>query len=182
MTAYDELSDDARNLMGDFSELDIAEIAADAQRTVNSLGRQLARAEAERDAAYRERAHLVAWLAALHPSVITQAPDIDEPGWQIVYLTTPTGQMTWHIAPADAALFHQVGRVGPDDPRAQWDGHTTAEKYHRIRRHTQTLTPAAPECGWRLGLCTGCPKCDPGPESTAPTVLTGPATTKEPTP
>jgi hypothetical protein len=49
MTAYDELSDDARNLMGDFSELGIAEIAADAQRTVNSLGRQLARAEQERN-------------------------------------------------------------------------------------------------------------------------------------
>ncbi|WP_129293149.1 hypothetical protein [Streptomyces lydicus] len=94
-------------------------------------------AEAERDHAYAERAALLAWLAALHPaaSVMAPAADIDEPGWQLLYLHSVGGQMSWHIAPRDAALFEHVEHVQPDDPRAQWDGHTTAAKYQRIQEH-----------------------------------------------
>lgn len=40
---------------------------------------------------------------------------------------------TSHLTPADAELFDHVEHVAPDDPRAQWDGHTTPEKYERIR-------------------------------------------------
>ena len=94
---------------------------------------QLGEAEAARDGAYRERAQLVAWLAALHPAVLAPAPDVDEPGWQILYLTAGGRQLSWHIAPADADLFGHVELVGADDPRAQWDGHTTEEKYERIQ-------------------------------------------------
>jgi hypothetical protein len=89
--------------------------------------------EEQRDGAYRERACLLAWLATQHPAVIAPAPDVDEPGWQILYLAPAGQQMTWHIAPADSALFEHVEHVPADDPRAQWDGHTTAEKYERIR-------------------------------------------------
>ncbi|MCP9205531.1 hypothetical protein [Streptomyces cucumeris] len=104
------------------------------------------RAEAERDAAYRERAHLLAWLAALHPAnaVITPAPDVDEPGWQLLYLLVGGWQMSWHIAPRDAELFAHVERVTADDPRAQWDGHSTTEKYDRIQQHVQRLTTDRP--------------------------------------
>lgn len=94
---------------------------------------QLATTEAERDGAYRERAQLVAWLAALHPAVLAPAPDVDEDGWQILYLTAGGQQLSWHIAPADADLFGHVQQVPSDDPRAQWDGHSTAEKYKRIQ-------------------------------------------------
>lgn len=102
---------------------------------------------AERDGAYRERAQLTAWLAALHRAVLAPAPDIDEPGWQILYLTVADQQLSWHIHPRDAELFRHVEQVAADDPRAQWDGHTTAEKYQRI----QALTAAdqrqdAPRC------------------------------------
>lgn len=90
-------------------------------------------AEEQRDGAYRERACLLAWLATLCPAVIAPAPDVDEPGWEILYLTPAEQQMTWHIAPADVELFEHVGRAPADDPRVQWDGHTTAEKYERIR-------------------------------------------------
>ena len=90
-------------------------------------------ASAERDGAYRERAHLVAWLAALYPSVITLAPDVDEPGWKLVFIDSPTGQLSWHISPRDDELFEHVERVTCDDPRARWDGHTTEQKYARIR-------------------------------------------------
>lgn len=80
----------------------------------------------ERDKAYRERADLVAFLASVYPSQIADAPDA--PGWAIVYVDTPTGQMSWHVASDDQDLFdHAVA-----DHRATWDGHTTMEKYQRL--------------------------------------------------
>jgi hypothetical protein len=99
---------------------------------------------AERDQAYRERAHLVALLAAMTDgAVIAPAPDVDEPGWQIAYLTLGGWQCSWHIAPADAGLFAHVEHVATDHPRAQWDGHTTDVKYRRIRTHTTVIAVRA---------------------------------------
>lgn len=150
VTRYDELSDDARNLMVGFDELDIAEIAADAQRSATRLRNQITKAETERDGAYRERAQLLAWLAALHPAVRTLAPDVTEPGWQILYLNPTTGgQMSWHIAPQDIELFEHVEYVpaGSGDQRALWDGHTTEQKYDRIATVTAELAQrCGPEC------------------------------------
>lgn len=104
-------------------------------------------AAAERDAAYRERAELLAWLAALHPAdaVITEAHDVDEPGWLLLYLYAGGRQLSWHIAPRDAELFRGVPRVPASDARAAWDGHSTSEKYARIRQHTRTLHTHIPE-------------------------------------
>ncbi|MFB7672907.1 hypothetical protein ACFC26_16015 [Kitasatospora purpeofusca] len=93
-------------------------------------------AEAARDGAYRERAHLTAWLAVIHPAVITDAPDINEPGWQLLYLAAGGRQLSWHIAPRDADLYAHVEHVDPTDPRAHWDGHTTDQKYETIRSLT----------------------------------------------
>ncbi|MGV9427131.1 hypothetical protein ACWDO7_22945 [Streptomyces sp. NPDC003656] len=100
---------------------------------------------AERDGAYKERAHLLAWLAALHPAsaVITPASDIgDEPGWHLLYLVAGGWQLSWHIHPRDRHLFGHVTAVYPSDPRAQWDGHVTDQKYARIRQHTRLLAVA----------------------------------------
>jgi len=92
-------------------------------------------AELERDGAYRERAHLVALLAAMTPgAVIAPALDVDEPGWQIAYLTIGGRQCSWHISPRDVEFFAHVEHVQADDLRAQWDGHTTDEKYEHIQR------------------------------------------------
>lgn len=103
--------------------------------------------EAERDGAYRERAHLVAWLANLHDAVIAPAPDVDEPGWQIVYVYAAGDQLSWHIHPRDAELFQWIEHVAADDPRAQWDQHTTEEKYERVRVHIGLLsTQCGPAC------------------------------------
>lgn len=88
------------------------------------------------DGAYRERAHLVAALAAHYPSAICDALDVDDPGWKIVCITLFTGQCSWHIAPADLDLFDHVEAVAQDDPRALWDQHTTEEKYRRMRANT----------------------------------------------
>ena len=106
------------------------------------------RFEGERDGAYRERAHLVALLAAMTPgAVITYATDIDEPGWQIVYLNLGGRQASWHISPRDADLFQHLERVEDDDPRGHWDGHTTEEKYLGIAAWTAELMErCGPEC------------------------------------
>lgn len=82
-------------------------------------------------AVYRERAHFVALLACRYPSVIAYN-DPDEPDWPIIYIRSPTGQMSWHISPADLDLFRHVRRVHSEDPAARWDGHTTDDKYQRL--------------------------------------------------
>ena len=88
------------------------------------------------DSIYRERAHLVAFLASIHNSVI--GPSSDAPGWFIVYIDTWDGQLSWHISPDDMDLFENVDMaLGPFDPRMEWDGHTTEEKYKRLRKLTE---------------------------------------------
>ncbi|MFD4788277.1 hypothetical protein ACFWN1_14700 [Streptomyces sp. NPDC058459] len=115
---------------------------ADRERAVEALADRIR----ERDGAYRERAQLLAWLTALHPTttVITQSPDVDEDGWQLLYLTAGGWQMSWHIHPRDADLFQHVTVVDVTDPRAQWDGHGTVEKYERIEEHVRLLALDGP--------------------------------------
>jgi len=79
------------------------------------------------DAAYRERAHLVAHLAALYSSVLVHGADPAEPDWPVLFISLPTGQASWHISPDDLDLFAHVPK-GID----HWDGHTTDEKYQRL--------------------------------------------------
>jgi hypothetical protein len=86
-----------------------------------------------RDGVYRERTHLVAHLARLYPSVLSYN-DPNEPDWPVLYIDSPTGQLSWHINPDDRDLVGSVPVVHSDDPRAQWDRHTTDEKYRRLRR------------------------------------------------
>ena len=105
-------------------------------------------ARAERDGAYRERAQLLAWLAAVYldNTVITPAADVTEPGWQLLYIHIGDRQLSWHIAPRDTDLFAHVQHVPADHPRAQWDGHTTDQKYEYIRwlADRERVRPEAP--------------------------------------
>lgn len=84
------------------------------------------------DDIYRERAHLVAHLAALYPSCIGFS-DPNEPEWAVVTISLPTGQVTWHVAPNDMDLFGHVRK----DLAAAWDGHSTEEKYERLDKATR---------------------------------------------
>ncbi|MFJ3834474.1 hypothetical protein ACIPY6_03035 [Streptomyces sp. NPDC090054] len=108
-----------------------AKFAELAEQKRNIERQALDRAEAERDRAYRERAHLVAHLASLYPATIGLT-DPNAPEWPVVTINAPTGQLTWHIAAADLGLFEHVERSL--DP--MWDGHTTDEKYERLRQLT----------------------------------------------
>ena len=83
---------------------------------------------------YRDRAHLIAVLAMHYPAV-KSFNDPEEPDWMVVYIETPCGQLSWHIAPGDVSLFHHVGMVAPGE--VQWDGHSTPEKFERMRELTR---------------------------------------------
>jgi hypothetical protein len=85
-------------------------------------------------AVYRERARLIAHLAAVYPSVLVHGADAAEPEWPVLFVTLPTGQASWHISPGDLDLFAHV-RVGD----GVWDGHSTEEKYRRLDRHSRAL-------------------------------------------
>jgi hypothetical protein len=82
---------------------------------------------------YRERARLVAFLAACYPAEIVPADD--EPGWWLVFASTPTGQMSWHIADDDLELFAHL----PAATGVAWDGHSTEVKYERLAGLTAWL-------------------------------------------
>lgn len=77
---------------------------------------------------YRERARLIAYLATRWPAVIWQ----DSSEWPIIYLTSPAGQLSWHLSADDLDLFEHVARLPPDATNP-WDGHNTAEKYRRLQ-------------------------------------------------
>lgn len=81
---------------------------------------------------YRERAALVAFLAKLYPSVFAYN-DPDEPEWAVIYVDTPEGQLTWHVAKEDMDLFPTTINLDPEFA-PMWDGHSTATKYARLRR------------------------------------------------
>jgi hypothetical protein len=94
---------------------------------------------------YRERAHLVAYLSTQYPSVIAYN-DPKEPDWPVVYVTTPAGQMSWHIAESDLDLFEHVPRDGLGvNAGPEWDGHSTIEKYRRLNLLTQDIADRLPE-------------------------------------
>lgn len=83
---------------------------------------------------YRERAHLVAYLATQYSAIIAYN-DSAEPDWPVIYIDTKFGQLSWHLAPDDLQLFPHVliaGRHIPSHLAPEWDGHSTAEKYDRL--------------------------------------------------
>jgi hypothetical protein len=82
---------------------------------------------------YRERARLVAFLAAHYPAEIAYS-DPAEPDWPVIIIVTPAGQLSWYLAQADLDLFphvlqHEPGCAGT---ALEWDRHTTKEKYLRL--------------------------------------------------
>lgn len=85
---------------------------------MKQLGRVLALIS-KHDTDYPTRYRLV--YEALALAVAAGLPagvriDPAEPGWPVVYIELPTGQVSWHM---------------PEHEQA-WDGHTTEEKYARI--------------------------------------------------
>ncbi|MEU9245834.1 hypothetical protein [Streptomyces sp. NPDC048385] len=133
-------------------------LARQREAELKKLGEQKHAVEQERDGAYRERNTLVALLAGYTDgAVVAPAPDVDEPGWRIVYLQLDGRQASWHFGPRDADLTKPLEHVAVDDPRAQWDGHTTEAKYAHITALTAELLqrcgPACAEQHTETGRC-----------------------------
>ncbi len=97
------------------------------------LQEDLAAMRAQKDAAYTERNRLVALLAALFPSSLERHPEEDtawDPEWRwICFIDLPSGQASWHLHDAELPLFAHV----PRNQGRVWDGHTTDEKYRRVK-------------------------------------------------
>ena len=86
-----------------------------------------------KDAAYRERDALVALLSKLFPATLGHHgddPDWDDDWRNIVYIDFPTGQGSWHIHDRELPMFAHLSRG-----TAEWDGHTTEEKYARLAEY-----------------------------------------------
>lgn len=149
---------------------------------------QLATAQQELKNVYRERAHLLAFLATITPSVIGET-DPHTPGWPVLTIAGgEQGQMSWHIAPDDVELFAHV----PQGEMA-WDGHSTDEKYRRLQAMTafmaelrdaglfstmaDLLASLAADEQTKTGPDTGQPEPEPVQEP-----LTGPESAAEPAP
>ncbi len=107
-----------------------------------------------RNQAYRERNLLVQALTKIFPSYMA-FHDVEDKTWEkdwryIVYILIPveetvygdeinarngnrtkviTKQVSWHIHDSEVQLFKHLTLM-PND----WDGHTTEEKYDRLKR------------------------------------------------
>lgn len=100
--------------------------------------------------AYRERNQLVAALSRIFPAHLARHPDEDtawDDDWRwIVCVHINTGmekrfetvqsQATWHIHDSEINLFPHLDEA-PND----WDGHSTEEKYNRLRHIVLKETP-----------------------------------------
>lgn len=92
-----------------------------------------------RDAVQEDRAHLLAWLAALHPSVLLEDPTGEQP--PVLSITFDGRNTLWVIASHEACLFDHVTRV---DSKALgthefWQDYRHADKLAAVRRHIRSL-------------------------------------------
>lgn len=87
----------------------------------------------EKDEAYSERNKLVALISKLFPSCLGRH-EVSDLSWDkewmnIVYVHLSTGQCSWHIHDSELSLFSHLNF----DATIKWDGHSTEEKYDRIK-------------------------------------------------
>jgi len=92
--------------------------------------------EEQKNNAYNERNRLVALLSKIFPSALGQHDpedkELDQDWLNIVFITLPTGQCSWHIHDSELYLFSHLKL----DKNIKWDGHSTDEKYKRIENYT----------------------------------------------
>ena len=96
---------------------------------------------------YRERAYLLGGYVAMFGGVFSY-DDPATPGWPVLYIETPEGQISDHIHPNDVEVFGDLNI--PTVEGYPWDGHTAEEKYRRIARlnlRIPKMTYARPEYG-----------------------------------
>ncbi|MFI8093516.1 hypothetical protein ACIF9R_35280 [Streptomyces sp. NPDC086080] len=134
------------------------------QQHADSYERQLGRAQ-------RERAHLLAWLAALHPAgaVLTPLTGSGHEGAHRLCLEAGGWHLTWRLPPGDLALFTHVPSH-PEHVTAHLapDGDDAADQAARIRRHTWLLAFESALTSGRAGAVGGEPHRGVRPVSEPP--------------
>ncbi len=100
---------------------------------LNIDSHELLNANKAKEEAYYERNRLVAFISKLFPACLGMH-DISDTLWDaewrnIVYIELPTGQVSWHLHDNDMIYFEHL----KFDESVVWDGHTTEEKYRRMR-------------------------------------------------
>ncbi|MFJ1871204.1 hypothetical protein [Streptomyces chartreusis] len=100
------------------------------RRHADSYERELTRTR-------HERAHLLAWLAALHPSSAVLTPDAGSgpDGPHLLCVDAGGRQLSWRLSPADLPLFAHVPYAQPVIP----DSSAPPDQTAHIRRHTRLL-------------------------------------------
>ncbi|MGW2915771.1 hypothetical protein ACWC9X_35740 [Streptomyces asoensis] len=104
------------------------------QRHADSFERELTRVSFE-------RAHLLAWLAALHPSsaVVAPAAGAGPDGTHLLRLVAGGRQLSWRLPPRDIPLFAHVPYTERATGHLTRDGPAAAEQAAHIRSHTRLL-------------------------------------------
>ncbi|MFF3939822.1 hypothetical protein [Streptomyces phaeofaciens] len=88
-----------------------------------------------------ERAHLLAWLAALHPAsaVVSPAVGPGTDGTHLLRFVAGDRQLTWRLPPADLPLFTHVPYAELPAALPGGDAHRLLDQAAHIRRHTRLL-------------------------------------------
>lgn len=104
---------------------------------------EVRRIKKQKEGAYWERNRLVALLSALFPARLQRHPTNEEweDDWRwVVFVDLPEGQASWHIHDSELMMFSHLTKVRPEDA-ILWDGHTTEEKYERVRKSIYRVSP-----------------------------------------
>lgn len=131
---------------------------------VPAIKARVAELEAQKNGAYAERNQVVALLARVAPwtgwgAGIGRHPESDatwERDWMtIVFIDLPTGQASWHFHDSEYSLL-----AGLPTYLKPWDGHSTEEKYRRVKEClTEPCLLADHECGECGRIQQPCSKC-----------------------
>jgi hypothetical protein len=90
-------------------------------------------------AVYRDRAHLLGVLALTMPARLTTDPAGEPGSTTVLFLRTPAGQVSFHIADVDLDVLEHVRWAPAGDQLAVWDGHDKDTALARPRQSTQLL-------------------------------------------
>lgn len=103
---------------------------------LSALRQELAGARRQKDGAYSERDQVVAGFATLARALgwpvwlATHVGEWEDDWRNIVFVETPYGQMSWHYHDSERPWFSSVAFDSEPKP---WDGHSTSQKYERLR-------------------------------------------------
>ena len=105
-------------------------ITAREYERLQHAGAELAVTRRKLEETYSERNKCVLVIAHMANDAgwrVTHRPDENEKGWNLVFIDTPAGQISWHFSDAELSGFAPFSVMD-----TKWDGHSSGEKYRRL--------------------------------------------------